>query len=347
MRLRLAMAVLALGCCAVAACTNSTGGTATMPGGTLPAVQAPTTPTARPTPTPNVMSGNIQVLSNGEPQTLPAPGDFKVTATFPKAAASSTALPVTLNASVSVPGPGGIPAYGDEGKPKNGLFGKAHHVQSPALLYVTFESDKGATFASLPVLDVVIPLSVLDAFGTDPTIGMAIYDPANEYKWTRNIAQAVNATPTPTPSGGVKATSTPSPSPTPTQTPTPTPTPSGSPTPRPPGAPPPTPSGSPTASPIATPRGPVPSMEVRFVPTQRQMKLLAHKSLSFVIYAEPAPTPTPTPTGSAKPASAAKAGASPAASASAAGSPTASASATASAEASATATAGASPSASP
>ena len=55
-----------------------------------------------------------------------------------------------------------------------------------------------------------------------------------------------------------------------------------------------------TPAAVATPRGPVPSMEMRFVPTQRMMKLLAHKSLSFVIYAEPAATPTPLPTGSAK-----------------------------------------------
>src|SRR5579872_1317528 len=107
MRLRLAMAVLVLGCCAIAACTNSTGGSSTMPGGQLPANIAPTTPTAAPTPTPNVMSGNIQVTGDGSAQTIPAPGDFKVTATFPKAAASSTAAPITLNASVSVPGPGG------------------------------------------------------------------------------------------------------------------------------------------------------------------------------------------------------------------------------------------------
>ena len=61
MRLRLAMAVLALGCCAIAACTNSTGGASTMPGGQLPQAIAPTTPTAAPTPTPNVAtatSGN-------------------------------------------------------------------------------------------------------------------------------------------------------------------------------------------------------------------------------------------------------------------------------------------------
>jgi hypothetical protein len=328
MRLRLAMAVLALGCCAIAACTNSTGGSSTMPGGQLPQAIGPTTSTPVPTPTPNVMSGNIQVLGDGNAQTLPAPGDFKVTATFPKATASSTPAPITLNASVSVPGPGGIPAYGAADKPKNGLFGKVgHREQSPALLYVTFESDKGATFATLPVIDVVIPLSVLEAYGTDPTIGMAIYDPANENKWTKDIAQAVNATPTPTPSGGVKVT--PSPTPTPTQTPTPTPTPSGSPTPRPPGAPAPTPSVSTTPTTVATPRGPVPSMEVRFVPTQRMMKLLAKKSLSLVVYAEPAATPTPEPTGSAKTSSSAKASASPAGSASAAA--TAAASATAAA----------------
>ncbi len=89
MRLRLAMAVLALGCCAIAACTNSTGGSSTMPGGQLPQAIAPTTSTPAPTPTPNVMSGNIQILGDGATQTLPAPGDFKVTATFPKSAASS------------------------------------------------------------------------------------------------------------------------------------------------------------------------------------------------------------------------------------------------------------------
>src|ERR1700741_4456743 len=112
MRLRLAMAALALGCCAIAACTNSTGGSSTMPGGQLPQAIAPTTPTAAPTPTPNVMSGNIQVSGDGSAHTLSGPGDFKVTAKFPKATASSTAAPITLNASVSVPGPGGIPAYG-------------------------------------------------------------------------------------------------------------------------------------------------------------------------------------------------------------------------------------------
>jgi len=337
MRLRLAMAVLALGCCAIAACTNSTGGSSTMPGGQLPQAIAPTTPTAAPTATPNVMSGNVQVSGDGNALTLQAPGDFKVTATFPKAAPSSMATPVTLNSSVSVPGPGGIPAYGAADKPKNGLFGKGHHEQSPAILYVTFESDKGATFSALPVIDLVIPLSVLEAYGTDPTIGIAIYDPANEYKWTRNIAQAINATPTPTPSGG--RTATPSPTPTPTQTPTPSPTPSGSPTPRPPGAPSPTP--SPTVTPVATPRGPVPSMEVRFVPTQRTMKLLAHKSLSFVVYAEPAATPTPEPTAKAT------ASGKPAASASAVATPGASVSAAASETPSETATASAAPSASP
>jgi hypothetical protein len=278
------------------------------------------------------MSGNVQVLGDGNAMTLQAPGDFKVTATFPKAAPSSTATPVTLNASVSVPGPAGIPAYGAADKPKNGLFGKGHHEQSPAILYVTFESDKGATFSSLPVIDVVIPLSVLDSYGTDPAVGIAIYDPANEYKWTRNIAQAINATPTPIPSG---RTATPSPTPTPTQTPTPTPTPSGTPTPRPPGAPSPTPTVSTTATAVATPRGPVPSMEVRFVPTQRMMKLLAHKSLSFVVYAEPAATPTPEATASAKASASAK--------------PAASASATAAASEtpSETATPSAAPSASP
>jgi hypothetical protein len=335
MRLRLAMAVLVLGCCAIAACTNSTGGSSTMPGGQLPQQIAPTTPTAAPTPTPNAINGNIQVMGDGNAIALQAPGDFKVTATFPKSASSSPPAPVTLNASVSVPGPGGIPAYGAADKPKNGLFGKGHHEQLPGVLYVTFESDKGANFSSLPVIDVVIPLSVLEAYGTDPTIGLAIYDPANEYKWTRNIAQAINATPTPTPSGG--RTATPSPTPTPTQTPTPTPTPSGSPTPRPPGAPSPTP--SPTVTPVATPRGPVPSLEMRFVPTQRMMKLLAHKSLSFVVYAEPAATPTPEPTASAKASAAAK----PAASAS----PVATPEAPASAAPSETAAASAAPSASP
>jgi hypothetical protein len=296
------------------------------------------------------MSGNIQVSGDGSAQTLQAPGDFKVTATFPKTASSSAAAPITLNASVSVPGPGGIPAYGAADKPKNGLFGKVgHHTQSPAVLYVTFESDKGATFTNLPVIDVVIPLSVLEAYGTDPTIGIAIYDPANENKWTKDIAQTINATPTPTPSGGVKAT--PTPTPTPTQTPTPTPTPSGSPTPRPPGAPAPTPTVSTTPTVAATPRGPVPSMEVRFVPTQRAMKLLAKKSLSFVVYAEPANTPTPEATASAKANSSAR----PSASGTAAASPSALASPGASATAAAAtseptasaAAASAAPSASP
>lgn len=324
-----------------------------MPGGTLPQAIAPTTPTPAPTRTPNVMTGNIQVMSDGSAQSIPAPGDFKVSATFPKAAASSTAapVPITLNASVSVPGPGGIPAYGAADKPKNGLFSKAHHGLSPALLYITFESDKGATLSGLPVIDVIIPLAELEAYGTDPTIGMAIYDPANENKWTRNIAQAINATPTPIPSGGAKGTSSPSPTPTPTQTPTPTPTPSGTPTPRPPGAPAPTPTVSTTPAVVATPRGPVPSMEVRFVPTARQMKLLAKKSLSFVVYAEPAETPTPEPTGSAKAKASARPSASgtPQASASAAASPAASAnaSATATATASASAAVSAAPSASP
>ena len=151
-------------------------------------------------------------MGDGNTLTLPAPGDFKVTATFPKAAASSTPAPITLNASVSVPGPGGIPAYGAGDKPKNGLFGKVgHHVQSPALIYVTFESDKGATISGLPVIDVIIPLSVLER--TAPILRSASRSTIRltKYKWTKDIAQAINATPTPIPLGGGKATATPDP----------------------------------------------------------------------------------------------------------------------------------------
>lgn len=302
MRFTIALIGLALAC-ALAACTNSTGGTSTMPGGQLPQMQTPTTPTAAPTPTPNSAAGNVQVLGDGRALTLPAPADFQVSAVFPKASPSSTALPVTLNATVSVPGPPGIEAYGSTGKPKNGLFshiGGGKRALSPALLYVWFESDKGATFSSLPTLDFTIPLSALEPYGTDPTIGLAIYDPSSENKWVRNVAQRVSPTPSPSPSGGASATASASPTPTPTATPTATAT--ATPL-RPPGAAPVgtiTPSAGPIPARMATPRPPVPSMLVRFVPTQRTMKLLAHKNLVFVLYAEPAPTETPAPTASGK-----------------------------------------------
>jgi len=318
MQFRLALVGLALACCVLAACAN-TGGGSTMPAGQLPQMQNPTTPTAAPTPTPNSAAGNVTIAGDGSMQALQAPGDFKVSAAFPKSSAS----PVVLNVTVSVPGPGGIDAYGSSGKPKNGLFGKSQHGLSPAVLYVWFESDKGATLSSLPTLDFTIPNSVLDQYGTDPIIGLAIYDPANEIKWISDIGTRGNPTPTPTPSGGATA----SPTPTPTQTPTPTPTPTATPS-RPPGAPVGiiSPSATPTQA-IATPRPPVPSTVVRFTPTQRIMKLLAHKNLVLVLYAQPQPTPTPSASGksaaSASPGASATAGASASPTASAEGSPTA------------------------
>ena len=309
MHLRLALIGLALACCVLVACANTTGGGTTMPGGQLPNLAIPATSTPAPTPTPNSATGNIVVVGDGNPQTLQAPGDFKVTAIFPKSTGSPS--PVTLNVTVSVPGPPGIDAYGSAGKPKNGVFGKSHKGLSPAVLYVWFESDKDKTLASLPTLDFAIPLSVLDQYGTDPIIGLAIYDPAGEVKWVENVAQRGNPTPTPTPSGGATAAVTPTPSL--TATPTPTPTPTATPS-RPPGAPV-GPLNSPTIAPTpagsATPRPPVPSQIVRFTPAQRTMKLLAKKNLVLVLYAEPQPTPTPTASGkAAKPAASASAGAS-------------------------------------
>jgi len=313
MRSWLTLLGLALAC-ALAACTNSTGGGTSMPGGQLPQMQVPTTPTAAPTPTPNSGSGNVQVMGDGSVQALPSPADFRVTAIFPKSSAS----PVVLNATVSVPGPPGINAYGGTGKPKNGLFshiGPGKKAISPALLYVWFESDKNVTLASLPTLDFTIPLSALEPFGTDPIIGLAVYDPASENTWTKDIAQRSNPTPTPTPSGGVTATATATATATPTATVTATPVATPS---RPPGSISQigavTPTGSPTPAQIATARPPVPSTVVRFVPAQRTMKLLAKKNLVFVLYAEPAPTPTPEASGSAKPKAAASSSAAPSAS---------------------------------
>lgn len=318
----LGMTVFVLACGVLAACGSmSGGGSSTMPGGQLPQLQPPTTPTGAPTATPAFAQGLVRV-GDGQPVNLSAPGDFKVTAVFPKSTASP---PVMLNATVSVPGPGGIPAYGATEK-KGFLFGK-HRELGPVLLYVWFESDTNVTVSALPQLDIAIPLSALTKYGTNPTLKLALYDPAKENKWTEGIAQRVEVTPSPTPSGGASATATASATPTPTPTPTPTQTPTPTPTPtpfgaRPPGAPgaPQTPpsSGSPSPTPlaaIATQKPVVPTMTVRFVPEDRKMKLLPKKNLVFVLYVEPEPTdtPSPKPSGSA----AAKASASPLASASA------------------------------
>jgi hypothetical protein len=332
MRLRLGIIVLlAFVCGALAACANtSSGGMTTMPGGQLPQVQAPMTPTGAPTATPASAQGLVSV-NLGSTVTLPAPGDFKVSASWPASASpaasgspaasatpASTASPVILNATVSVPGPPSIPAYGMTRK-KGFLF--SHRELGPVIVYVWFSSDKNVTLASLPTLDFTIPLSVLDPYGTDPDLRLAIYDPANEGKWTEGIAHRAALTPGPSPSAAETATATP----TPTLTPTPTPTPTVTPT-RPPGAPPilntATPFGQPTPPMMAaTQKPPVQTMQVRFVPEQRTMKLLAKKNLVFVLYAEPSQTETPSPSPSPSASAGATASATPTSSASPAPSP--------------------------
>ncbi|MGH7661087.1 MAG: hypothetical protein ACRENA_09275 [Vulcanimicrobiaceae bacterium] len=188
---------------------------------------------------------------------------------------------------------------------KKGFLFASHRELGPVIVYVWFSADKATKIASLPTLEFTIPLSVLDAYGTDPDLRLAIYDPASEGKWTEGIARRVEMTPGPSPSG----TTTPTPTPTPTASPTPTPSPTVTPS-RPPGAPPVT--ATPTATPAiaATQKPPVQTMQVRFVPEQRTMKLLAKKNLVFVLYAEPTETETPTPKPSSKSSAAATASAS-------------------------------------
>ncbi|MBV8601594.1 MAG: hypothetical protein JO359_08540 [Candidatus Eremiobacteraeota bacterium] len=306
MRLGFSLAILGFVACSVlAACSSGgIGGTSALPPGQLPPIQNPATPAAQPTASPSIATGTI-LVGDGSVQSLPAPGDFKVTAAFPKTSAS----PVVLKVTVSVNGPGGIAAYGDKGEKKK-MF--VHHHQTPALLYVWFSSDKDVTLPALPALNFTVPLPALEPFGTDPIVDVALYDPANENKWMQKIAERSNVTPSPTPSGGVSATATATMTATPTPTPTPTVTPTR------PGLP-----GAPvTATPFAvagTARPPVQTLEMRFAPSPREMKLLAKKNLVFVLYAEPAPTPTPSASGSAKgsPAPSASASASPAPSSSA------------------------------
>ena len=320
-----------LGCCAIAACSGSVGGGSALPGGQLPPLSNPQTPAAVVTSTPNVVSAQVVVSGDGSAQTLSAPGDFQVSAAFPQSSAS----PVTLRVTVSVNGPGDIAPYGDIGAAKKKLFGR-HHPQSPAVLYVAFESDKGVTLSALPSMTFTVPLAALDPFGTDPVVDLALYDPAAESKWMQRIAEKSAATPAPSPepSGSgrtASATATPTPSPSPTPTPSPAPTPSGSPR---PGATP-TPSATPLLG-IKTPGTPVPSVVFHFTPTQRAMRLLPKKNIVFVLYAEPAPVPSASGAaasagrrGSAAPspaASAASGGSSPSTAASPSGSPSAAAS---------------------
>ena len=311
MRLCLGTALFALACLTLAGCANTTGGSSTMPGGQLPSLANPAVPVASPTATPAIASGLIKVTP-GSTLTLPAPGDYKVTAIFPPSSAApastaspassaspsgsaspavsakpeSTASPTMLNATVSIPGPPGIPAFGAT-KKKGFLFG-SHRELGPVLLYVWFSSDKSVTLASLPSLQFTIPLSALEPYGTDPDLRLAIYDPANENRWTEGIATRVAVTPSPTPSG----TETPTPTPSPTPTPTPSATATAS---RPPGVPAPPPTPIPAPSVVATLRPPVQTTAVGFAPNPRVMKLLAKKNLVFVLYVEPAATETPTP----------------------------------------------------
>ena len=339
MRLRLGLAVIALACGMLAACTNSTGGGSTLPGGQLQPLQTPVTPTAVPTATPNSATGNIMVGESGVVP-LNAPGDFKVTATFPKSTASPAPSPIMLAATVSVPGPPGIPQFGP--KTSKGFLFVQHHAKSPALLYVWFSSDKGVTLSSLPTLDITVPLSVLEPYGTDPRLRLAVYDPANESKWTSGLARRMDVTPAPSPSGSVAAaTATASATPTPSPTPTPTPTLTVTPIPRPGqpfGAPQPV-LATPTALPpgaAMTPRPAVQTTLMRFVPEKRAMKLLPKKPLVFVLYVEPEGSAEPSASAKAKasakpaPSSTASAAASPSSSPSAASSATSAPSSTAS-----------------
>jgi hypothetical protein len=345
MRLRLGIAVLALACGVLAACTNSTTGGSTLPGGQLQPLQNPITPSPVPTHTPDFATGNVIVAGDGKAIELNAPGDFKVTAVFPKSTASPMPSPITLSATVSVPGPPGIPQYGP--KTRRGFLFVQHHAKSPALIYVWFESDKGVTMSALPTLDFSVPLSALEPYGTDPTLHLDVYDPANESKWTSGIARRTSVTPAPSPSGSVSAAATVTATPTATPTPTPTPTPTLTVTPIPrPGQPfgatppvltTPTPVGFRPTGPM-TPRPTVPTTEMRFVPAQRAMKLLPKKPLVFVLYAEAASTAAPSATAksSAKP--------SPSSAASAAASPSPSAASSASAAPSSSASASPAPS---
>src|SRR5579883_590913 len=175
-------AVLAFACGVLAACANTAGGSS-MPAGQLPQLQNPVTASPAPTTTPGFVTGLLRVPADGSAVTIPAPGDFKVSAAFAPTSTSSASpapspSPMTLNATVSVPGPAGIPAYGATLK-KRGLFGTKKEL-GPVLLYVWFESDKNMTLGSLPTLDFSIPLPALEPYGTDPDIRLAIDDPANE-----------------------------------------------------------------------------------------------------------------------------------------------------------------------
>jgi hypothetical protein len=309
-----ALAAIAIGI--LAACSNTTGGGTTgLPPGQLPPVQAPQTSTPQPTASPNFATGQIAV-GDGSVQSLPVPGDFRVSAAFPQSSAS----PIMVKVTVSVNGPGGIPAYGDTGS-KRRMFGR-HHTLSPALLYVAFSADKDVTLPGPPTLTFAVPVNALEPFGTDPIVDLALHDPAAENKWMQHIADRGAATPTPTPaaSGSAKAAPLAIVTPTASPTPSPTPSPTATATLR-PGQPPPLLTPMPT---VTTARPPAQTVEYRFVPVERPVKLLAKKSLVYVLYAEPAPSPSPTGSAAASAAPKARASGSPAASAAPSGSPTAS-----------------------
>jgi len=289
MRLRLGILCVFVGCCAISACSAGGvgGGTSTLPGGQLPPLGTPQTTAPQPTASPNSASATV-LVGDGTMQTLPALGDYRVTAVFPQTSAS----PVILKVTVSAAGPAGIAPYGETSAKKR-MFAH-YHTLSPALLYVTFSSDKDVTVSELPALNFTVPISKLEPFGTDPVLDLALYDPANESKWMQRVAEKEFVTPSPAPSGASKAVVTAPPTPSPSPSPTPTPGPSGSAVVTPVRA-------------VTTPPGPVAAIQLRFVPTSRTMKLLAKKNLVFVLYAQPAATPppsaSPSPRGAASSAS--------------------------------------------